>query len=283
MSSVCFKLGNFTAHWYGVMMALGFLSGLHSLRLLGRARGWDSTFCSDLVFRVMVAGIIGARLAYVLTNPLEYISDPVSILRIDQGGLVFYGGLVGVATVLVFFARSRSVDLVALLDFLVTAVPLAHAFGRVGCFINGCCFGAVCDGVLGYRYEYNSQPWIAQVYGAGLPMTAQESLPVYPVQLYEAGLNLLLYVGLVWYYRRRPVTGSVLCAYLLVYPVGRFLLEFLRGDERGGWLGLSQAQLFSMVLLGAGLAMLIRLIGGRGFGTGVTGGARTGSGGSGAA
>lgn len=240
MDPVCFHIGSRPVYWYGIMMALAFLAGIAHWQILGRRTGRrDVSFATDLAFWLMVGGIVGARAAYVVANIEDFGARPLDIIRVDQGGLIFYGGFIGASVAFLAFARLRRESVLGLADFAITAVPLGHALGRVGCFINGCCQGRLCA----------EAPWLA----AGLPR--------YPVQLYEAAFNLLVYAFLFRLYLRRHATrrGDILAAYLMVYPVGRFMLEFLRGDPRLRWGTWSVAQLLSLALMAAGLGLWLAL------------------------
>jgi phosphatidylglycerol:prolipoprotein diacylglycerol transferase len=236
---VCFHLGSRPIYWYGVMMALGFLASLGHWRLLSRRTGVDTAFTGDLLVWLMVAGIGGARVAYVLANLAYFRAAPSEIFRVDQGGLIFYGGFLGAGVALVIFSRLYRLSLAAVTDLVVTALPLGHAFGRVGCFLNGCCGGRA----------------------APAGSAAACNLSHYPVQLYEAAFNLAVYALLFWFFlapaRRRP--GRVLVLYLMCYPAGRFLLEYLRGDERTRVGAFDIAQWVSLALMATGLTFWILL------------------------
>ncbi|MEI6169050.1 MAG: prolipoprotein diacylglyceryl transferase [bacterium] len=236
MNPVCFHIGSHPVYWYGVMMALAFMAGLLHWQWLGHRTRRDTSLASDLAFWLMVGGILGARTAYVISNFTYFRAAPQEIIRVDQGGLIFYGGLIG--GILAFFILTtwRHLKASDLADFTVTALPLGHALGRVGCFLNGCCGGC----------EAAPSSFLA----AGLSH--------YPVQLYEACFNLGVYGLLTWYFinRRGTRTGSVVALYLMTYPVGRFLLEFIRGDDRMRvYGGLDVAQLISLALIGIGIAL----------------------------
>lgn len=247
-------------HWYGVMMALGFLAGLLNWRYLGRREGWDFGFCSDLLLWVMVAGILGARLAHVLSQWRSYLAEPMSVFWLHEGGLIYYGGFLGAGVALAIFARVRRLRLTALMDFVITSVPLGHALGRLGCFLNGCCHGVLYDGPLAVQFPYKSPIWWRQVDLQQITRFTPEALPVHPTQLYEALFNLVLYGLLLRHYLHRRRDGEVLALYLLVYPVGRFLIEWLRGDPRAHWAGLSVAQWLCIGLfaVGCGLTVFVK-------------------------
>ena len=234
MNPICCHVGGLPVYWYGVFMAMAFLAGMTHWSLVGRREGRTWTFASDLGFWIMVSGILGARIAYVASNWDFYAASPVEIVRVDRGGLVFYGGFLGAGVGIAIFARLRRERLLPLLDFIITAIPLGHALGRVGCYLNGCCYGQAWEGWGAVRVE---------------------GLNRYPVQLYEAVANLLIYVLVLAKYRLRRREGDALCLYLLVYPVTRFLLEFLRGDGELQWMNLTVAQWISMVLFSIGLVL----------------------------
>jgi phosphatidylglycerol:prolipoprotein diacylglycerol transferase len=257
MNPVCFQLGGLTIHWYGVLMAGGFLAGLLSWMLVGRRENRPPAYCSDLLFWVILSGIAGARMAYVLANLETFLANPVSVFFINEGGLIFYGGFLGGLAAVAVFAKTHGESVLSLYDFAVTSVPLAHAFGRVGCLMNGCCFGRVCEGFPGVRFPADSLPWYYHTVRGQIGAGARHSLPVHPVQLYEAALNLVLYVILLVVYHRRRRAGVAAATYLLLYPVVRFSLEFWRGDDRMHLFGLTVAQALSLAFLaGGGILML---------------------------
>lgn len=257
MDEVCFSVGGITVHWYGVMMALGFLAGLANWTWLGRRRGKSFNYASDLLFWIMVAGVLGARAAYVVANWRAFLESPLAIVKVWQGGLIFYGGFFGGCMAVILFARAHHEHMLDAWDFAVTAVPLGHAFGRVGCFLNGCCHGRIYHGLLAVTYPRGSLPWALQVDAGKIDSYRPRSLPVHPVQLYEAALNLCLYGVLVWLFRRRLKAGTVCAVYFLGYPVIRFTLEFLRGDPRAHWGGLTVAQALSIAFFLFGVGVLV--------------------------
>jgi len=240
MHAICFHLGARPIYWYGVFMALGFTASLIHLRWLGRRAGRDPDFASDLLFWAILSGILGARIAYVFANLPQYLAHPQSIWRIDQGGLIFYGGFLGAGVALLIFAWQRKEKVSSLFDFIITALPLGHALGRVGCFMNGCCYGRPSRALT------------------ALVMPEVDLVPRHPVQLYETGCDLLVYLLLLRVFFKRTRDGQVLAAYLLAYPVVRFLLEFFRGDERVRWTHLAVAQWTSLALFALGVALWLR-------------------------
>lgn len=233
---VCFHIGSRPVYWFGIMMALAFLSAMTHWTLLGRKTGRNTALAGDLALWLMVGGIAGARIAYIIANFDYFRQAPMEMIRVDQGGLVYYGGFIGATLTLAILARFHRKPFLSLVDFTVTALPLGHAIGRVGCFLNGCCHGRE----------------------ALTPSLATLGLPRYPVQLYETAFNLGVYLLLLRFYRHksdRTPPGALLALYLVLYPAGRFLLEFLRGDERLRLGRLDAAQVISLTLMIAGLIL----------------------------
>ena len=232
---------------YGACMAIGFLL---CWKLVERLSGRKDL--SDLLMYVMVGGVVGSRIAYVIEHwSAEFASRPADIIRVDQGGLVFYGGLI--LSIVIFFVwclvkRTKPMELA---DLLCTVIPLGHACGRLGCFFYGCCWGRLSDSPLAVRFPVHSPAWYDQLRHGLIDASAPSALPVLPTQLFEAAALLcLLAVLLAVYVRFRRYTAGV---YLIGYAVIRFGLEFLRGDPRADISGLSIGQTISlgMVLLGS--------------------------------
>ena len=234
MDPICFHIGPKPVYWYGVMMALAFMAGMTHWQWLGKRIGRDVSLAGDLAFWLMIGGILGARIAYVASDWTYFQVRPWEIIRIDQGGLIYYGGFIGGLVAFLGVAKRYRLPALDLIDFVVTALPLGHAFGRIGCFMNGCCGGRAC-----------TPSWIT---GGWVH---------FPVQLYEAAFNLRLYAFLTWFFlkRRGQRFGSVMALYLLTYPVERFLIEFLRGDDRMRIGTFDVAQIVSLGLFVTGIVL----------------------------
>ena len=193
----------------------------------------------------MTSGIIGSRIAYVVANWPDYRAAPLTILRIDQGGLIFYGGLILASAVLVVFARHHRLPLWHAADFAIPGLAIGHALGRVGCFLNGCCYGRLAgDHFCGVVYPAVSEP--GRLF-AGLPL--------YPVQIIESACLLVIWLALLFAYPRRKKDGMVFALYLVLYPPCRFLLEYLRGDARQSWFAIDIAQTTSIALFLIGIGL----------------------------
>ncbi len=234
MQPICFHVFSWPIYWYGVMVALAFVLAVAHWNFWGRRQGREPGFGSELALWLVLGGILGARLAYVAANWPEYAARPLRILYIREGGLVFYGGLFGGVAALLLFSRLKKEPLLPLADFAISAIPLAHAVGRIGCFLNGCCYGCP----------------TAVKWGVFL-----EGAVRHPTQLYEALINVIVYAWMGFVLSKKPRPGVLLSLYLVTYPAGRFVVEFFRGDPRIQWMGLNLAQFTSLAMMAAGVAL----------------------------
>jgi phosphatidylglycerol:prolipoprotein diacylglycerol transferase len=246
---IAFNLGPLTVHWFGVCIALAFLAGLWTATRRAPRAGIPGEQIADLVVPwLLLGGVLGARLLYILTYWREsFAGQPWSeLFMIQRGGLVYYGGLVGASLAVILFARWKKIPLWKLADVLTPSIALGSMFGRIGCLMNGCCFGRPC-----------AMPWAIRFPDDH----ATQGLPVHPTQLYDALLNLGLYLGLAWLFRHRKFDGQVFAAYLLGYAVTRSIVEAFRGDYNAGHLhgGFTPAHLVSVASLAAGMALFFVL------------------------
>lgn len=245
------------------MLALGFMACYFSAKRLARLTGRNETQIDFLVMTAIIGGVIGARLVYVIQfwGP-EFTQHPQRIFAFWSGGLVFYGGFLLAALLLIIYAwlRRHEEAPLRLLDFCVVFVPLGHAFGRLGCFMHGCCFGGRCDAshILAVRFPKYSPAWQQHVARHELPPTSDFSLPVWPTQVMEAAGLFVLFALLWWLYRRQRLSAGILVAlYSITYGLLRFGIEVLRDDPRGALhFSLTFSQLVSLGLIGFGLAIL---------------------------
>ncbi|MBW1989561.1 MAG: prolipoprotein diacylglyceryl transferase [Deltaproteobacteria bacterium] len=248
MHPVLFRIGPFTVNTYGFFIAVGFLLGLLVILRDAKRQGIAKERVMDLAFYMLLAGIVASRLAYVALNP-ERFSDFWEIFRIWNGGLVFYGGFLGAAAVYFVYLKRHEMNMFKTADLLTPAVPLAHAFGRLGCFSAGCCYGEPCD--LPWAVTFNH------------PLTlAPRGVPLHPTQLYGAAGNFAIF--LLVYFLVRPkkrFDGMVFFFYVILYAALRFVIEFFRGDYRGEYLAgaLSPSQAVAAAALAVSVFFLVRL------------------------
>lgn len=225
-----FTIGNLTVYSYGLMIALGVL--ISALALYREAPGEKMN--PDHVLEAVLAstffGLIGARLLYVMLNWDYFSANPGEILFAQFAGLSFYGGLFLGVFVLFIWTRWRRLPFFKLGDLMAPYLALGYAFGRLGCFLNGCCYGRLSD-----------LPW-------AMPAGMIDDALRQPVQLYAALGSFFLFAILRYLRPRRPFDGFVLLSLFPLYGLLRFSTEFFR-QETAVWLGLSTAQIFSLALI----------------------------------
>ncbi len=247
MHPVLLNIGGFELRSYGVAVALAFLVGIISAAKLAKREKLNEETVYDIGVAAIISSIIGARILYVIVNFDFFSKNPVSVFKVWEGGLVFYGGLAGAITGTWIYLRIKKISFFDYADIFAPLIALGHAIGRVGCFLNGCCYGAV-----------------DHKYGIIMP-GAGDGLPHLPVQLYESGLNFINFIFLFfWYLKLRKKRGEVMFVYMISYSVIRFFMEFFRGDEERGFImSLSTSTAISIVLFLAGITGFILLRSGK--------------------
>ena len=244
MHGIAFTLFGFPVHWYGIMVATGFLASLAVLQYKRAYARMTSDQIIDLSIIVVVCGIVGARIAYVIQFFDQFRGNFWRVFRIDQGGLVFYGGFILAALVIFRYVRKHKLCMSRILDICAPAMAIGHAFGRIGCFIQGCCFGIPCK-VFGVVYPAGTAP-AARYRDAG---AVASSVPLLPVQLLESAGNFLIGIVLLLLFRKMRKTGMIAVCYFFAYAVLRFVLEFFRGDHTDRILGMTRAQLVGLFIM----------------------------------
>ncbi|MCF7853249.1 MAG: prolipoprotein diacylglyceryl transferase [Candidatus Pacebacteria bacterium] len=240
MDPIAFEVGPLTVRWYGICVALGFLLGFGFVNWRAPRWGVDRDDVADVVFWAMLGGIGGARLLYVVQNWQQFQGHLWEIVRIDHGGLVYYGGFFGGGLAIILACMIKSLSVLRMGDLFIMAVPLGHAVGRIGCFLNGCCYGWPWTGACSVQYP-------------------GRAYAVFPIQLVASAMNLAVFGCLLFAARYVRVRGQVVAAYLTVYGLGRFFVEFGRGDYSRYVGPLTPAQVICAFLVPAGIVLFIVL------------------------
>jgi phosphatidylglycerol:prolipoprotein diacylglycerol transferase len=245
MDKIALKVGSITIYWYGILVAAGFLAAIWTAARRGKKIGVDPAIIYDHGPWLLLGSIVGARILHVISYwEKEFAGKPIwEIFMVQNGGLVFYGGFIGACLTTIIYSRVKKIPLWRLADVLTPSISLGHAFGRVGCFMTGCCYGKTC-----------ALPWAVR-YPASHETRGE---PVHPTQLYEAGLNLGLYFFLAWLFGRRKFDGQVFAAYLICYAGLRSIVEVYRSDYAPSELffgTLTPAHMISAGLIVAGVVL----------------------------
>ena len=238
MHPVLLRWGRVTLHAYGVLLAIAVFAAARLAARRAPRVGATASQVMDVCLWGVLGGLLGARLVYVVQHWPFYAATPWEIVRLDHGGLVFYGGLLGGLAAALVVVRRVGLPGWRTLDLLVPSVVLAQGIGRLGCFLNGCCYGTP-----------TTRPWAVRFPG--------ESVARHPTQLYESAALLVLAGALLWCARQplRLKPGVLTGWYLVSYGVWRFGVEFVRGDNApvAGALTFSQVVSIPLVLLGVWL------------------------------
>ena len=209
--------------------ALATLLGFYLVIMLAERAKLDTRRVFKACLFVVVFAMISSKIYYALIAPEYYAGRWLELFKFWEGGSGSMGAYLGGALAVVLAARWQQLPLGKLVDCMVPAVVLAIVLMRIGCFLNGCCFGAATDVPWAVQFPPGSMAHQAHL-ADGLLGPEALSLAVHPVQLYAALAALVLLTGLLWYRPRRRRDGALLVVFCAVYPVGRFLLEFFRGD-----------------------------------------------------
>ncbi|MBQ4068801.1 MAG: prolipoprotein diacylglyceryl transferase [Lachnospiraceae bacterium] len=214
----------------------------------------------DMLFTSILAAVgmfVGAKILFFITKLPDIIdnfdklvnqisTDINYVVNYAFGGLVFYGGLIGAILAAFWYCKRYDVNFLGVIDIYAPLIPLVHAFGRVGCFLAGCCYGVEYHGFLAVEFPYNEM------------VPELNEVPRFPVQLVEAGLNLILFIVLFTIMKKKKLKpGRALGIYLIYYTIIRYILEMLRGDVIRGGIGIfSTSQIISIILLPIGIILV---------------------------
>jgi len=281
----------FPIYGYGLMLVIGFLAAVQLAKFLARRKGIDPELFVNAGLLALVMGVVGARLSHILENLPDYTRSDLSVgqnlwnaINISNGGLTYYGGFLLAFPVLLIYARAKKIPLRLGMDIIAPCLMVGLGFGRIGCFLNGCCYGAECDiaavGSVEFPYHsiaYEDQwrqgklqppPELVQTDGRHVNLVAkdrlqgeqkllaqeQHSLSVLPSQLYSTITAWLIAAMLVAYFTLGPIPGRVFALMMMVEGLTRFLLEMLRVEPPV--LGpLSLSMVLGLLLMAGGAAL----------------------------
>jgi phosphatidylglycerol:prolipoprotein diacylglycerol transferase len=248
MHPILLKIGPITIYTYGFLLALAFLCAIFVAGREAKRLGLPPAQFFDLCFYIILAALVGSRLLFVILEPRTFLSHPLKIFALWQGGLDFQGGLILALIVAFFFIRRHELPWRPTLDALALGTPLGQFFGRIGCFMAGCCFGKPSD-----------VPWAVTFTNPNTLCPLR--VPVHPTQLYEGFLDLGVFLFLYWFRPRKLYNGQMTLLYLSLAGLTRFVVEFFRSplDYRGpvffGWMPLTQFLALGLFLVCGGLLL----------------------------
>ncbi len=238
-----FNAFGLTIPMYGVMSALGMLAALILIGITRKFTRFSEDQALSAALWAIIAGFLGAKILYWITEMKQIVADPSFLLHTLREGFVFYGAFIGGLAGIAIYAARKKLPFFAFTDYFVPGLVLGHAFGRIGCFFAGCCYGIEC-----------ALP-ISIVFPAGA--VAPAGVPLLPTQLMESAFLFILCVILVLILKKRKPFATVTAWYMVLYGVWRFTIEFFRNDDRGFVGALSTSQFISIFLILGGIALLV--------------------------
>lgn len=248
MKNDLFSIGPFTVHGYGLMMALGILSAYYMVEYRAKKKGMEYEKVFPLAVWAVAGGLLGAKLLYLITRLPSMIADPSLILHSLKDGFVVYGSIIGGVFAAWLYCRKSKLPFLKMFDLVVPALAFAQGLGRIGCFLAGCCYGM----------ELPEGHPLAIVFKESA--YAPNNVPLLSTQLISSGLNFIHFGILLLLSKKLKTPGQLSGVYLVLYSIGRFILEFFRGDLIRGNVGsLSTSQFISVFICIAGLVMIFAL------------------------
>jgi len=227
MHPVLLNIGRLTVYSYGFMLSLAFLAGLLIILHLSRREGIVAETVLDITVWVVVAAIAGARILYVVLFWGEFAHSPVQALMINRGGLVFYGGFIAGLLVIMWRAKKHGLSLWKVFDLAAPGTAVGYSIARIGCFLNGCCYGIETEFPAAVQFPHLT----------GLR---------HPTQLYASGTIFIVFLLLLYLWRRRKFEGQIFLLGVVFYSIYRFSIEFIRVGPRV-LLGITPSQWISVL------------------------------------
>ncbi|HHU72427.1 MAG TPA: prolipoprotein diacylglyceryl transferase [Clostridiales bacterium] len=244
MKNDLLKIGPITVYGYGLMIAIGIVAAYIVSVKRARSRNIDHEPILTLAIWVMIGGMLGAKLLYLMTQVDEILTNPKMVLDISNGYVV-YGGIIGGILAGYVYCKKEKLNFVQYSNLAIPSVALAQGFGRIGCFLAGCCYGMETTSALGIVFHNST--------------LAPNGIRLVPIQLISSGLNFLNFFILIFIDKKVP--NKVVGFYLIFYSIGRFILEFFRGDLARGSIGsLSTSQFISLFMFLIGWGIILRKV-----------------------
>ncbi len=244
MKNDLLTIGSITIHGYGLMIAIGIITAYLVVEYRAKKMNLKQESVFSLVIWCIIGGILGAKLLFYITQIKNIINDPKILLDISNGFVVYGGIIVGVLAGFLY-CKKEKLNFLQYFDLVMPSIALAQGFGRIGCFLAGCCYGKETTMPFGIVFHQSK--------------FAPNGVSLIPTQLISSGLDFLSFFILIMFAKRKKVDGQVAGLYLILYSAGRFFLEFLRGDLDRGNIGiLSTSQLLSIFtfVIGCGIVFV---------------------------
>ena len=231
-------IGSVTIHGYGLMIAIGIMVALFVGDFRAKKRGLNGDLIYGLTLTTVVLGFLAARILFIITEWQDFLKNPMDYFT--GNGFVVFGGIIGGAITIWAYCRIKKMDFLDYLDLMIPSVALAQGFGRIGCFLAGCCYGKETDSFLGVTFTHSHY--------------APNNVKLFPSQLVMSAGDFVIAAILLIYAKKERSKGKTSALYLILYSVGRFLVEFTRNDDRGFVGALSTSQFIGIFIFIVGMA-----------------------------
>ncbi|AOR22302.1 prolipoprotein diacylglyceryl transferase [Clostridium taeniosporum] len=238
MKIILFKAFGLEIKSYGLMIAIGILVASSLFLKKGKEKGYDEDSLLNLIILTVVGGVIGGKLLFIITEFNSILSDPSILLNFGYG-FVVYGALILGAVTIYLYCKRKKWKVFDVLDLVAPCLAIAQGFGRIGCFLAGCCYGKQTNLPIGVEFPINS--------------LAPSGVHLHPTQIYSSIFDFLLGFFLLYYSKKGKKSGKVVAMYFIIYSIGRFMVEFFRNDPRGNVGLLSTSQFIAIFTLILGL------------------------------
>ena len=234
-----FSIGPLTVHGYGLMIGIGVLCCIFTGMKRAKKNGLSEDAVIDIAIWGLLAGFLGAKLLYVIVEWKRFLADPLSVLGSE--GFVVYGGIIAGVLAAIIYCKRKKLVFLEYFDLCSASIALAQGFGRIGCFLAGCCYGRETTSSLGVVFPEGS--------------LAPAGVKVLPTQLFSSAGDFGIMFVLLWHYHHRKKVGDTGFLYMLLYGIGRFGIEFLRNDNRGEVRIFSTSQFISLFIIAAAILL----------------------------
>ncbi|MCM8804122.1 MAG: prolipoprotein diacylglyceryl transferase [Candidatus Omnitrophica bacterium] len=243
MHPIFLKIGNFVIYWYGVFVAIAVFVSVYLFQKEAIKEGYDEKIISQIIFWTIFFGIIGGRFLHIFVNLPYYYLHPLEILKIRNGGLAVEGAIIFSLFFLILYSKIKRISTIHLLDTISIFVPLGQAIGRIGCFLNGCCYGKYTDFFFGVKFPFLEKK-------------------VHPTQIYYSTSYLILFFVLKnLSIKLKKGEGFIFSTYLIGFSLIRYFIDFLRGDLKKTSLDLYSTQIIAiLIFIGTGVYIIIKML-----------------------
>lgn len=244
MKNELLTIGPFTVYGYGLMIAIGIVAGCLTAEYRAGKQRLDSDQIFPMILWCLLGGFFAAKILFWITEWKSIAEDPGFMMETLSSGFVVFGGIIGGIFTGWLYCRIKKLTFFKYADVILPSVALVQGFGRIGCFLAGCCYGKETEGILSVTFQESAY--------------APNHVALIPAQLYSSGLDFLHFFLLVMIARNKKSDGQVTAGYLIFYSVGRFIIEFFRGDIIRGSVGVLSTSQFISIFTGiAGVVMMI--------------------------